>query len=268
MTAPRATNTCRCGARAAADSPAVSRATKSAAPLVAMDTDASMPWTPDTSGTGHGPTPRPAGRTTARARPRRGAAHLHEPGRHGRAGDVVALGVQHAAAGTHPLHDARVQHARMAPGVLVRETAVEHPRDDLGVLVRVRVVAGTRREQVLVVRDQHREPDVAGVVVGPEGERVPRGEPVGRRGATAPRPVVRRSRDHPRPGVRPAFAPTRRVFPCVRADSTGQGMSTPGLSTPVRVEPLLDRAQHLHADRADLARPARACGPGRRRGGG
>jgi hypothetical protein len=70
----------------------------------------------------------------------------------------------------------------------VAQAAGQHPGDDLGVRVRVGVVAGPRRDDVVVVRDEHPEPDVGRVVVDPEGERVPRRQALAGRGEPVPGP--------------------------------------------------------------------------------
>ena len=52
---------------------------------------------------------------------------------------VVLLGVQDAAAGRHPLCQARIDDTGVAGRVLVHERTAKHPRHDLHIAVRVRV---------------------------------------------------------------------------------------------------------------------------------
>ena len=108
--------------------------------------------------------------------------HLHEV--HGvgvavarEAPAVVLLRVQDAGAGAHPLRQPRVDHARVARGVLVHQRPAQHPGDDLHVAVRVGVEPGAGRDDVVVVHQQQPVVGVRGVVVAAERERVVRVEP-------------------------------------------------------------------------------------------
>ena len=85
---------------------------------------------------------------------------------------VVLLAVQDAGARAHPLGQARVDHPRVALGVLVHQRALQHPGDDLHVLVRMGLEAGARLDDVVVVDQQQPVVGVGPVVVTAEAEAV------------------------------------------------------------------------------------------------
>ena len=126
------------------------------------------------------------------------------------------------AARGEPLHltgtDHRRAHRRGVP-----QRPAEHPGDDLEIGVRVVVVPRARRQQLVVVRDQAPEPDVARVVVRPERERVPRRPTLG----LGAEPVLRRPvLDHP-PMLAPEVPAQLKVVEQRASEwSTDQGRTT------------------------------------------
>ena len=149
---------------------------------------------------------RPPRRSTRRRTPRRQDVvrhetrlvrphpRLQEPRRLGAVGD---LGVHHPAARGETLHLTRADHGRPHRRGVPQRPA-EHPGHDLEVGVRVVGVPGARRQQLVVVRDQAPEPDVARVVVRARTRTSATSSAPRPRCGTGPAPAGTRSPAHAR----------------------------------------------------------------------
>ena len=79
---------------------------------------------------------------------------------------VVALGVDNARAGTHPLNLATVDHPTIAVRVSMHKRARQHPGHDVDASMRMIGVTGTALREVIVVANNERgERHVVRVVV-------------------------------------------------------------------------------------------------------